>query len=68
MKTKNQTELHVLELAASTAANEDGISPGGSRDVAAPARKEAWSPLEVWRTRVKVPTLINRTDTAQIQR
>jgi len=68
MKTKNQTEHHLLELAASTAANEDGISPAGSRDVAAPARKQAWSPLEVWRTRVKVPTHHGRTDTAQVQR
>lgn len=68
MKTKNQTEHHLLELAASTAANEDGISPAGSRDVVAPARKQAWSPLEVWRTRVKVPTLVNHTEAAQIQR
>jgi hypothetical protein len=64
MKTKNQTEQHVLELAAATAANEDGISPP-ARDVVAPARKQAWSPLEVWRTRVKTPAQ-TRTDTAQI--
>jgi hypothetical protein len=66
MKTKNQTEHDLLELAVATAANEDGISPA-ARDVATPARKQAWSPMEVWRTRVKTPTPINRTDTAQIQ-
>jgi hypothetical protein len=66
MKTKNQTEQHVLELAAATAANEDGISPA-ARDNAAPGRTQAWSPLEVWRTRVKTPTATNRTDSAQIQ-
>jgi len=27
MKTKNQTEQKLLELAVATAANEDGISP-----------------------------------------
>jgi hypothetical protein len=62
MKTKNQTEQHLLELAAATAANEDGISPA-PRDNAAPGRTQAWSPLEVWRTRVKSPTPLNRTDT-----
>jgi len=65
MKTKNQTEQNLLELAVTSAANEDGISPA-SRDNA-PARKQAWSPLEVWRTRVKTPTPLTRTDTAQIQ-
>ena len=64
MKTKNQTEQHVLEFAVATAANEDGISPP-ARDVVAPARKQAWSPLEVWRTRVKEPAQRNRTDTVQ---
>jgi hypothetical protein len=68
MKTKNQTEQHLLELAVSSAANEDGISPAGSRDGVAAARKQAWSPLEVWRTRVKVPTPITRPEPAQIQR
>jgi hypothetical protein len=67
MKTKNQTEQHMLELAATKAANEDGISPSSAREVATPARKQAWSPLEVWRTRVKTPAPINRTDSAQIQ-
>lgn len=67
MKTKNQTEHPLLELAATTAANEDGISPAASRDGVSPARKQAWSPLEVWRTRVKVPTPLNRAEAAQIQ-
>ena len=66
MKTKNQTEQRLLELAAATAANEDGISPS-SRDTATPARKQSWSPLEVWRTRVKTPAPANRTDPSQIQ-
>jgi hypothetical protein len=60
MKTKNQTEHDVLELAAS-AANEDRFSAGSSRDAAPESRKstsdstitKAWSPYEVWRTRVK---------------
>ena len=65
MKTKNQTEQHLLELAVATAANEDGISPP-ARESVAPARKQAWSPLEVWRTRVKTPTPINRTESAPI--
>jgi hypothetical protein len=66
MKTKNQTEHRLLELAASTAANEDGISPAVSREGSTPARTQAWSPLEVWRTRVKTPGN-SRTDSAQIQ-
>ena len=68
MKTKNQTEQNLLELAVNSAANEDGISPSGSREGVTAPRKQAWSPLEVWRTRVKAPAQINRTDTAQIQR
>ena len=64
MKTKNQTEQHMLELAVATAANEDGISPP-VRESVTPARKQAWSPLEVWRTRVKTPSQ-TRTDSAQI--
>jgi hypothetical protein len=67
MKTKNQTEQSVLELATS-AANEDGISPAPVRENATPARKQAWSPLEVWRTRVKTPAPRGRTENAQIQR
>jgi hypothetical protein len=66
MKTKTQTEHHLLELAASTAANEDGISPTGTRD-ATSARKQPWSPLEVWRTRVKVPPQATGSKKAQIQ-
>jgi len=68
MKTKNQTEHHLLELAASNAANEDGISPARSLDTSATARHQAWSPLEVWRTRVKVSASLNRTETAPTQR
>lgn len=55
MKTKNQTEHTLLELAVTKAANEDGISPAGTREPS-PARIPAWSPLEVWRTRVKAPS------------
>jgi hypothetical protein len=64
MKTKNQTEHHLLELAATTAANEDGINPA-ARDGVSAARKQAWSPLEVWRTRVKAPAPGSRADSAQ---
>ncbi len=67
MKTKNQTEQHLLELAVATAANEDGISPDASRESSTGVRKQAWSPLEVWRTRVKAPAPINRPETAQVQ-
>ena len=66
MKTKNQTEHRLLELATTSAANEDGISPGTSRDGVASQRKQAWSPLEVWRTRVKVPAQPNRSEKAHI--
>ena len=65
MKTKNQTEHPLLELSASTAANEDGISPANARDTVA-SRKQAWSPLEVWRTRVK-SSPPSRIDPARIQ-
>jgi hypothetical protein len=67
MKTKNQTEPNLLELAVAKAANEDGISPSSDREVSDPVRKQAWSPAEVWRTRVKTATPLNRKDTAQIQ-
>ena len=67
MKTKNQTEPNLLELAVAKAANEDGISSSGAREVSTPASKQAWSPAEVWRTRVKTPTPLNHKDTAQIQ-
>jgi hypothetical protein len=63
MKTKNQTEHDLLELAVATAANEDGIS-SPVRDNAASARKQAWSPLEVWRTRVKAAA---HTESPKIQ-
>ena len=53
MKTKNQTGHDLLELAVAKAANEDGFSPN-TRD-ADVGRKAAWSPYEVWRTRVKHP-------------
>jgi hypothetical protein len=68
MKTKNQTEQPLLELATSSAANEDGISPPNSREAATPARKQSWSPLEVWRTRVKVPARLGRSDNNQNSR
>jgi hypothetical protein len=51
MKTKNQTERTLLELAVAKAANEDGITPASPRETNSP--RKAWSPLEVWRTRVK---------------
>ena len=54
MKTKNQTEQALLELAINKAANEDAFPAAGSRD-SAPVRRQAWSPKEVWRTRVKAP-------------
>ncbi len=61
MKTKNQTEQNLLELAAASAANEDRFTSANSRDVSHESRKsagdttitKAWSPYEVWRTRVK---------------
>ena len=64
MQMKNQTEHSLLELAIAKAANEEGISPAPSGD-AVKGRKQAWSPLEVWRTRVKsaAPT---PAETAQI--
>jgi len=68
MKTKNQTEHPLLELAVTSAANEDGISPAGAKEISETARNKAWSPLEVWRTRVKVSTQISRTDLTPIQR
>jgi hypothetical protein len=63
MKTKNQTEHALLELAVAKAANEDGF--GSLRD-AKSSPKQAWSPLEVWRTRVKTPSRTNPADTVQI--
>ncbi|HEU5137177.1 MAG TPA: hypothetical protein VFU13_18660 [Steroidobacteraceae bacterium] len=65
MKTKNQTEQHLLELAVATAANEDGITPANPREATTP-RKQVWSPLEVWRTRVKSPSPLTRTESAPV--
>ena len=53
MKTKNQTEQPVLELAVSKAANDDAVAQQGSRGMSGSGHKQAWSPFEVWRTRVK---------------
>lgn len=64
MKTKNQTEHSLLELAINKAANEDGFSPATTREVVS-VRKASWSPLEVWRTRVKTPAQ-QRTEPAQV--
>ena len=66
MKTKNQTEQDLLELAVNSAANEDGISPASTREATGVARMEtAWSPYEVWRTRVKTSSHRN-AESAQI--
>ena len=63
MKTKNHTEHTLLELAVAKAANEDGISPSNRESTS--VRKQAWSPLEVWRTRVKASVQHTRSDPAQ---
>jgi hypothetical protein len=63
MKTKNQTEHALLELAVAAAANEDGF--GSLREVKS-SPKQAWSPLEVWRTRVKTPSRRSPAKPAQI--
>jgi hypothetical protein len=60
MKTKNQTERSLLELAINKAANEDGISPSAKRETSS-SRRPSWSPAEVWRTRVKAPAQRERT-------
>lgn len=64
MKTKNQTEHSLLELAITKAANEEGFSPATTRE-AVGSRKPSWSPLEVWRTRVKTPSARTRNEPAQ---
>jgi hypothetical protein len=64
MKTKNQTEHALLELAITKAANEEGFSPVTAREVSS-GRKQAWSPLEVWRTRVKAASQNPRNEPAQ---
>ena len=67
MKTNNQTGQSLLELAVLKAANEDGISPTVVRETVAPVRKQAWSPHEVWRTRVKAPPKTPRSKPAPLQ-
>jgi hypothetical protein len=65
MKTKNQTEQNLLELAVNSAANEDGISPAIAREPSSAPRKQGWSPYEVWRTRVK--TTAPRSPSGNVQ-
>jgi hypothetical protein len=52
MKTKNQTGHTKLE-SPEKAANDDSFPSPSARENAAPGRQLAWSPKEVWRTRVK---------------
>jgi hypothetical protein len=67
MKTKNQTEPTMLELAVTKAANEDGFTPPGTREDSQPDFSQTWSPKEVWRTRVKkTPAPFTRPETAPI--
>jgi hypothetical protein len=66
MKTKNQTEQTLLELAVAKAANDDGISPAGLRDGMSAGRKQGWSPFEVWRTRLKPSPPVRRSEPVQI--
>lgn len=63
MNTKNHTGRKLPELAIGKAANEDGFSATSARD-ASGGRKPSWSPLEVWRTRVKDSGQINRKEPA----
>ncbi len=63
MKTKNQTEHDLLELAIAKAANEDGFASTADTST---IRKPAWSPLEVWRTRVKPQPAQARPESSQI--
>ena len=65
MKIKNYAEQSLLELAITKAANEEGFSPGAALE-AVGARKPSWSPLEVWRTRVKAPSPRTRNEPAQV--
>jgi hypothetical protein len=67
MKTKNQTGHTLLELALAKAANEEGFSQAATRDAASTGKqtdKQTWSPLEVWRTRVKNAGQLNRSEPA----
>ncbi|HET7810491.1 MAG TPA: hypothetical protein VFL16_07925 [Steroidobacteraceae bacterium] len=66
MKTKNQTGHPLLELKVLKAANEDGISTA-TRDSSVINRQMAWSPREVWRTRVKAPSKTTRSKPTPIQ-
>jgi len=66
MKTKNQTEQSLLELAVTKAANEDGFSPPASREATQQDFSQTWSPKEVWRTRVKTTAAFIRPETAPI--
>ena len=66
MKTKNQTEQDLLELAVTKAANEDGFTPPATRDNTQPENTKNWSPKEVWRTRVKAPVPATRPESAPL--
>jgi hypothetical protein len=55
MKIKNQTGPTVLESAPEKAANDDSFPNQTARENGPQFRKQAWSPKEVWRTRVKAP-------------
>ena len=63
MKTKNQTDDSLFELAVNKAANEDGFTPPTTREVVN-GRKQQWSPREVWRTRVKAQAPFTRNEPA----
>lgn len=63
MKTKNHAGQVLPELAIDKAANEDGFSPEKARETVS-GRKQSWSPVEVWRTRVKSAAPLNRTEPA----
>jgi hypothetical protein len=64
MKTKNHTGHSLLELAETKAANEDGFKAPQAHDTSATATSRVWSPMEVWRTRVKAGR--NRGDSAPL--
>jgi hypothetical protein len=66
MKTKNQTEQELFELAVTKAANDDGSSAADLREGIVAVRKQAWSPFEVWRTRVKTPARPSRSESSPI--
>jgi len=67
MKTKNQTEQNLLELAANSAANEDGIAPTIALEPSSAPRMQGWSPYEVWRTRVKITAPRTPSGNAQVK-